>query len=553
MFQARNAVSYFLMLALGACKANKANQDSRLLEKSNRAEKDLYLGTRTPYPVNDSSKISLEEVPENFELIFVQSVARHGSRGLSSREDDVVIYNMILAAEEKNQLTPLGQKLKGTFEAIITTNSCLGVDDPNVKNPGYGNLSKRGDKEHRGIGIRLRKRLSNYFDKVLGNDLKSVKRPIAVVSSGVDRAVDSSESFKAGFAGDEMREDKTLFLSPKGVGPDPKEGVNPYLLYFHKLSDKLAVSDGEYKDIYAASQQYQTFKKAESQAKESGGLPSLDDHIKSVWQKKQITQVSEDLLKLFFTRDFLQSISSKDSDPKLSFSNELKDFEPKDASGKPCPAPKKFEPKSTNTIDELGLQLYQALTIIPALNEELSDIDIQDYLPSDLSKKIGYFDDVDDYYSKGPSATEYRGITYRIARGLVRDFFTQVDQALENPDQAPAAMMRFAHAETIIPFIAEMDINRGGTTVSIEDIFNPKSQHWQGSKVSPLASNVQWEVYTDKNKKVLVRILHNEKDAKFKSDCKKAIHDGTEHFYEYSALKECYAKLLSTPATENEP
>ena len=190
----------FFFLPLSACKSNRSSSDSTL-DSFRQKKASSFLGTRTPYPIGDAKESpSIEQAPEDFKPIFVQSLARHGSRGLSSRQADVISYNMVTEAKRLGQLTDLGKSLEKDLEELITVNSCLGVNNPEVKNPGYGNLSKRGEREHMAIASRLRNRHSEYFSQALTPNLQGVMRPVVVYSSGVDRAVDSSESFKNGFS-----------------------------------------------------------------------------------------------------------------------------------------------------------------------------------------------------------------------------------------------------------------------------------------------------------------------------------------------------------------
>ena len=74
-----------------------------------------------------------------------------------------------------------------------------------------------------------------------------------------------------------------------------------------------------------------------------------------------------------------------------------------------------------------------------------------------------------------------------------------------------AANFRFAHAETVIPFVALMGIENTDVQISNPDSV---SRYWKDYEISPMAANVQWIFYHDKARGVWVKILLNEKEAK---------------------------------------
>jgi len=68
-----------------------------------------------------------------------------------------------------------------------------------------------------------------------------------------------------------------------------------------------------------------------------------------------------------------------------------------------------------------------------------------------------------------------------------------------------------------------------------------------GSVVSPLATNIQWEIYkptdAEQGDGPIIRMLHNESSVAFSPICGTGI-DGSSEFYEYSEIRECYLGVL---------
>ena len=71
------------------------------------------------------------------------------------------------------------------------------------------------------------------------------------------------------------------------------------------------------------------------------------------------------------------------------------------------------------------------------------------------------------------------------------------------------ANFRFAHAETVIPFVALMGIEGTDVKVVVPDSV---SKYWKDYEIAPMAANVQWVFYRDKDCQVWVKILLNEQE-----------------------------------------
>jgi len=173
-------------IVLAACN-NDDHVESQNPPETNTASK--YYQTKTPYqPQQDLKKY--EVIPQGFQPVFTELVARHGSRGLSSIKYDLALYNLWKQAKAENALTPLGEKLGADLESMMKANILLGYGVDGIRQFGYGNESMQGIQEHRGIADRLLQRLPTLFQSAAQQSSS-----ILVQSSGVDRAVDSAKFF----------------------------------------------------------------------------------------------------------------------------------------------------------------------------------------------------------------------------------------------------------------------------------------------------------------------------------------------------------------------
>ena len=224
----------------------------------------LYLGSKALYaPMQDPS--TYEPPPAGFTPIFTEMVARHGSRGLSSASNDLALYNMWLDAQSKGDLTKVGARLATDLLRIIQANALLGYNVPGITVPGYGNLTLVGIAEHTQLAQRLAARMSSLFSSVAAT-AGSSPRQIVVSTSGVNRAIDSSNYFLASLNNSVPGISSLIVNSPaltaypvKPVAQAP--GVNRFQLYIHKLAAKtdLPATDDPYYPVYQSSLQYQNF------------------------------------------------------------------------------------------------------------------------------------------------------------------------------------------------------------------------------------------------------------------------------------------------------
>ncbi len=149
---------------------------------------------------------------------------------------------------------------------------------------------------------------------------------------------------------------------------------------------------------------------------------------------------------------------------------------------------------------------------------------------------FAYLADASEFYEKGPSFAGAT-ITFKMAQVLQDDFFTAVE-ALRAPGRRFVARLRFAHAETVMPFAALMQLPGSEQQVPANETYTYANNAWRGATVSPYAANIQWDVYDNGTGELLVRMLYNEAEARFKARCRSIRPDS--YYYRFDELKLCY-------------
>ncbi|WP_205881879.1 histidine-type phosphatase [Leeia aquatica] len=489
-----------------------------------------WYATKTPYqPQQDAA--SYEKAPAGFAPMFTELVARHGSRGLSSAKDDVMLYALWQLAQSEGALTPLGQQLGPDLMAMMKANALLGCGVADISKPGYGNLTVRGLREHRQLAERLLQRQGALFAAALKDG-----RKLVVQTSGVDRAIDSSRSFTRSLAERLPALQPLIVPAPALTGyPADKavaqpEGVNRFQLYFHRLkADTDLVTDNSdpnyavYQDSLAI-QRYQKSAEAKDAVEASRKDPALKAAARAV-----VVQL--------FSPEFVERIDSG----KLSLSLGSFAFNSEDqrCSGTAGSGGKR---KVDDTL-EVAQALYGLYQIAPAFETTL-EAAFSRYLQPEQARLLAAASDAEDFYLSGPSTVASAKVTSRMANGLLQDFFREVDVVAQGK-MDHAAKLRFAHAEIIMPFATRLGLAGVDAPVAEGQRYRYESNPWRGQTVSPMAANIQWDIWRNPQGQLLVKMLYNEKETAFKPACDSARQAQGSFFYDYSKLKACYADTLA--------
>jgi hypothetical protein len=168
-------------------------------------------------------------------------------------------------------------------------------------------------------------------------------------------------------------------------------------------------------------------------------------------------------------------------------------------------------------------------------------VDFTKYIPPAEAQVLAYLQDAQDFYQMGPGIQESNPITYKMAQILLNDFFAEVD-AVAQGNLSDGAKLRFAHAEIIVPFASILGLPNVFAPVPNAQTYSYDTNPWRGKDVAPLAANVQWDVYQSASGTLLVKMLYNEQEIGFKSDCDAAKYAPSSHYYDYTKLRACYGQ-----------
>lgn len=348
----------------------------------------------------------------------------------------------------------------------------------NVK-MGYGNLSKLGNQEQTQIGERMAQRNASLLNQAVQN-----QQQIAFEYSGQDRARDSGLAFVQGLEN----------VNPALAPLINKPVKNKVQLYFHKQDN-----NKDYQDYVDENRQ----------------LREAIDHL---FDQPKTHQVAQEMLERVYSPAFVDQLA----EGKLSFVKVGKK-----------------KPTVYNDV-EAAIQLFNLYLIAPGLADEAGEQpwNFTQFVTPKESQWLSYVLDGEDYYEKGPSFAD-TNITYKMASVLEDDFFNEI-KGVQDGTNTKAAKIRFAHAETIIPFAAQMQLKGSDTGVSRDTGYTLQTSPWRGGWVSPYSANIQWDVYRNQAGSLLVKMLYNEKETAFKDSCKPISADS--YFYQFSELTRCYDK-----------
>ncbi|KWO10419.1 histidine acid phosphatase [Burkholderia cepacia] len=482
-----------------------------------------YYQTKTPYrPQQDAA--TYEAPPAGYAPVYTELVARHGSRGLSDFKYDGAIYAMLVKAEADGALTALGAQLKADTYAMMKANALLGYGVAGISTPGYGNLTQTGIREHQQLAARLAQRLPALF--AAGN------RQIVVVNSGQDRAVDSSTFFSSSLVAAQpaLAPAITLPAAPSGYPASAPvaqpAGTNRFLLYFHSLkpaTDLVTDAGNPYYATYQASQAYQAY----------ANDATVAAKLNAIKAAPQAADVAQTVLSALVSQAFIAKLGTSG----YTFAN-TGTYAFTSADGKFTNTLKgDGKTKIATAVDAVNV-LYNLLQVAPAMVAETGGVTMEKYIGAEQAQYLAYLQDAEDYYQKGPGIQEANPVTYRMAKVLQDDFFGEVD-AIARGDLTHAAKLRFTHAEIMIPFASIMNLKNVFVPTPQAQTYTYANNPWRGDQVSPMAANMQWDVYRN-GSRLIVKMLYNERETDFQAACDGAKLTPGSHFYDYAGLKQCY-------------
>ena len=468
-------------------------------DSSSATGSDYQYSTKAVYVARQDAD-SYEVAPVGFTPVFTELVARHGSRSLSSPKYDVLTKQIWDAASRQGALTDLGQKLGAKVDAVTAANRQLG----------YGLLSAVGKEEHALLATRLAERLPALLGK------GGVPGCIRVETSGKDRANESAYYFMESLAKrvDFITDSKACYVSQQNPSEIDKGLRNKFELYFHKTEP-----EGDYLQYLPAFQAYMAFVGDEEEG--VSPAPELSEALGGLKTLPQTRVMAREMLERLYSTAFVD---------ELAAGVEYVAVNPEDGD-------------KTYVRDEVdaALMLYNLFIIGPGMIREAqaqgAPWDLEQFITPEESAWFSYLSDAEDFYEKGPSLASQHA-TYAVAQPLLDGLFNEVQTQVVEGAGEHVAKLRFAHAETLIPLAALMQLEGSRQSAQPGVLMSQANNEWRGGWVSPYAANIQWDVYRNDAGRVLVKMLYNEKELAFKAGCS-PIAVGS-FFYDFGELKRCY-------------
>ena len=91
-----------------------------------------------------------------------------------------------------------------------------------------------------------------------------------------------------------------------------------------------------------------------------------------------------------------------------------------------------------------------------------------------------------------------------------------------------------------LSFAALLGIEGASEPLPAYTLYRYDNSPWRSATVPPMAANVQWDIYQNSDGDVLVRMLHQERETRFASQCRSL--PGHEYFYSFEELQVCYSR-----------
>lgn len=151
------------------------------------------------------------------------------------------------------------------------------------------------------------------------------------------------------------------------------------------------------------------------------------------------------------------------------------------------------------------MALFSVAAILPDTSIPLN---LEDLFTLDEWHRYWQTQNLRQYMSKS-SAPVGKMLPIAIAWPLLSEFIRSAQEVISGKSDYQANF-RFAHAETVIPFVSLMGIEKTDVQVCRPDSV---SVYWKDYEISPMAANVQWLFYRDRDQRIWVKILLNEEAA----------------------------------------
>ncbi|MGL5682536.1 MAG: histidine-type phosphatase [Marinifilaceae bacterium] len=184
-------------------------------------------------------------------------------------------------------------------------------------------------------------------------------------------------------------------------------------------------------------------------------------------------------------------------------------------------------------------KLAQALYYTYIISHDVPQAQTPDiYFSRKELRRTWHTENARQYMSKGPYPG-YHNVQINIAYPLLEHFLTSAAEAVAT--DTLTATLRFAHAETIIPFSALLGIPMAAQEI---DDLSQIHRYWQDCHVSPMAANIQWLFYRNAEGHCLVKILLNEREVAI------PIYTKNYPYYSWDAVQAYYINRIREAKTQ---
>jgi len=341
---------------------------------------------------------------------------------------------------------------------------------------GYGAISALGEREQQDLAARLLLRHPDFADA-----LRTAGRPIAVLHSGRERADQSADAFVAGLL-QQAPHLASLVAPPRAV---------PATLYFHSAE---------------GSPDYERYRKDDAR---------LAATLTALAALPETPRMARQLLAPLYTEAFIDSL---------------------EAGRYQWAAPSDPEETLDSLLDAAQL-LYGLYSVASNLADE-GDWQFGRFMEPEATAWLAFLDDAETFYERGPGFAD-EDVSYRAAVALLDDFFLGIDAALHDPAGVGMAL-RFTHAQALIPFAVLLGIEGSFEPLPEGVLYSYRSSGWRSERTAPMSANIQWEVYRNAGGEVIVRMLHQEAEVRFKTEC--SPYAAASFFYALDELRRCYER-----------
>lgn len=180
--------------------------------------------------------------------------------------------------------------------------------------------------------------------------------------------------------------------------------------------------------------------------------------------------------------------------------------------------------------------LFEAATLLPCTGRPQTFL--ADF-PSHEREALWQIGNLRQYLLKS-AAPVGKGVPVEIATPLLENFMATSDSVLQGK-KSEKAVLRFAHAETVIPFATLMQITVADRSIAEADSVG---RYWQDFEISPMAANIQWIFYRRPASPDLVLFLLNERPVRLPID------PAAPPFYTWDDVRTFFQEIVNRTKSE---